>query len=224
MPERVNRPEPWEATPGAEPKREGELVEGLPPSVQHVGDSVTTGTIPISEVEPVPAPRTRPVRSPMGLWLGVLAIGCVVAGVLAGVLWEAIVPLPTYLVNVDGYAATSERGLADFVAGDAWFVVLGVVLGGVCGLISWWWFGGLGWRVVPLAVGGSLLMAALCWLVGWLLGPGPFEPRLAAASPGEVLAIELTVRGPVALLVWPFAACLVVMLLSALTRDPEEHT
>ena len=176
--------------------------------------------MPITDFEPVPR-RTRSVKARR--WLGLLGGLWLLLGITAGALWYWIVPLPTYAVTSEGFAATSERGLADYVAGDAWFVLIGLVLGVVSGLLCWRWFGGLGWPVVPLAVAGSLTMGLLCWLVGWLLGPGPLEQRVAAAHSGEVLAIELTVRGPVALLVWPFAACLVLMLLSALTADPEDH-
>lgn len=220
MSERLNHWEQWEPNTAADLSGGDDLDITGQPSVQHVGDSVTTGSLPVSDE---PAPRRRPVRSPLGFWLSMLAIGAAVVGVLAGVLWKFIVPLPTYQVNVDGYAATSERGLADFIAGDAWFVTIGLILGTICGLVCWWWFAGLGWRVLLLAVGASLLMALLCWQVGWLLGPGPFEPRLAAAQPGDVLAIELTVRGHAAVLAWPFAASLVVMLTAALTPDPEDH-
>lgn len=219
MSERVKRPEEPQHSPTAVPKPEDDRALAVQPSVQHVGDSVTTGTIPVIDPDPAP-PRTRPVKS-MG-WLGILLAAWLVVGVLAGVVWEAIVPLPSYQVNVDGFAATSERGLADYIAGDAWFVVIGLVLGVATGVLTWRWFAGLGWPVVPLAMSGSLLMGALCWLVGWLLGPGAFDPRLAAAHPGDVLPIELTVRGPAALLVWPFGACLAVLLLSALSRDPED--
>lgn len=219
MSERVKRPEEPQHSPTAVPKPEDDRALAVPPSVQHVGDSVTTGTIPLTDPEPAP-PRTRPVKS-LG-WLAILLAIWLVAGVLAGMFWQAIVPLPSYQVNLDGFAATSERGLADYIAGDAWFVVIGLVLGVASGLLSWRWFAGLGWPVVPLAIGGSLVMGAVCWLVGWLLGPGPFDPRLAAARPGDVLPIELTVHGPAALLAWPFGACLVVLLLSALTRDPED--
>ncbi|MDO5498812.1 MAG: hypothetical protein Q4F67_03920 [Propionibacteriaceae bacterium] len=190
-----------------------------PPSVQHWGDSVTTGKLPMGQGS---GPKPRPVRTPLVRWLAIFIAGIAVVGCLAGGLWASIAPVPTYQVNADGFATTSERGLAGFVAGDAWFVLIGLALGALCGVVAWWWFAGLGWRVVPLAMVGATVMGLLCWQVGWWLGPGPFEPRLATASPGAILEIELTVRGPAALLVWPFAAVLVLMLISALAPDPEE--
>ncbi|WP_432557826.1 hypothetical protein [Granulicoccus sp. GXG6511] len=187
-----------------------------PPSVRHRGDSVTTGTLP-----PAERLRHRRVARP-GRHLALFLAGVVVTGCLAGVLWFWIVPLTTYAVDEAGNATVTERGLAGIVAADAWFALLGVVLGVICGLVVWSWFSGLGWPCVFLAIVGSLVMALLCWLVGSQLGPGPFNERLAAATPGQTLPIELTLRAPAALLIWPFAAVLVLMLISALVPDPED--
>ena len=48
-----------------------------------------------------------------------------------------------------------------------------------------------------------------------------FDPRLAAARPGDVVPVELTVRARVALAVWPLFAVVPVLLGSSLGRDPE---
>ncbi|GAB3704666.1 hypothetical protein [Mariniluteicoccus flavus] len=192
------------------------------PSIQHVGDSVTTGTLPVITPERRGPIRERPTKQPLGLWLGVLGVVTVVGGAIAGLVWKLVVPLTTYAVNSDGGAVTSERGLANYVAGDVWFTGLGLVLGLGLGLLVWRWFAGVGWPVVVIAVFGATVMALSCWQTGWWLGPGAFEPRLASASPGDVLPIELTVRAPAAVLAWPFGAVLPIMLLSSLLRDPEE--
>lgn len=197
-----------------------------PPSVRHHGDSVTTGSLPPvvddARVDDARLARPRRVREPLGRWLAIYAAGAVALGSLAGLLWFLLVPLSTYRVNAEGYATTTERGLAGFVAGDAWFVLIGVVLGIVCGAVAWWWFAGLGWPALVLALTAATVMGLVCWLVGWLLGPGPIAGRLATATPGQTLPIELTVRGPAALLVWPFGAALVIMLTSTLERDPDD--
>lgn len=192
------------------------------PSIQYVGDSVTTGTLPVVEAAPRVPVRTRPTKQPLALWLGVLGVVTVLGGALAGVLWKLVVPLTTYAVSSDGGAVTTERGLTNYIAGDAWFSAIGLVLGVGLGLLVWRWFAGLGWPMVVIGVGGAVVMALACWQAGWWLGPGPFEPRLAAAQPGQVLPIELTVRAPAALLVWPFGTAFTTMVLSSLLRDPEE--
>lgn len=142
-------------------------------------------------------------------------------GALSGVLWWAVVRLPAYAVAESGRAQVSERGLTEFFAGDAWFCVIGLVLGVAFGVLAWRLFRDLGWAVPVGVVVLALLAGLLCWLVGYRLGPGPFVARLAAAQPGELVPIELTLRSTVALLVWPFAAVVPVLLGSSLGRDDE---
>lgn len=149
-----------------------------------------------------------------------LALG-IGAGV--GVVWQAVVSPPGYTVGADGGAATSERGLAEFIEGDAWYTALGLGVGLVLGAVAWWRLRQLGWPVVLLAVVGGFAAALLCWFVGEQLGPGELEPRLARARPGEVVPIELTVRAKVAVAVWPFAATVPILLGASLARDDEER-
>ncbi len=148
-----------------------------------------------------------------------LALGL---GALAGVVWWQVVDLPGYLVDGDGRASTSERGLADFIGGDAWFTLLGAVVGLLLGWLAWARLGRRGWPVVLLAVGAALAAGLVCWFVGNHLGPDDFARRLATAQPGDVVQIELTIRAKASLLVWPFAATIPVLVGSSLGRDDEE--
>jgi hypothetical protein len=143
-------------------------------------------------------------------------------GALSGVLWWWFVDLPGYRVNSDGGASTSERGLAEFVSTDAWFTVLGVVAGLGLGWLAWQRLRRIGWPLVLLAAGTALLAALVCWFVGFRLGPSDFTQRLAAARPGDLVLIELSLRAKASLLVWPFAATLPVLVGSSLSRDDEE--
>ena len=143
-------------------------------------------------------------------------------GGAAGILWELVVDLPGYRVGNDGAASTNERGLTEFIAADAWFVVLGLGLGALLGLVAWRLFRSVGWPVVPLALVAAVLAAVACWAVGHQLGPGPFEPRLAAARPGEFVPIDLTLRAKASLVVWPLAAVIPILIGSSLGRDDEE--
>jgi len=147
-----------------------------------------------------------------------LALGL---GALAGVVWWRVTDLPTFRVVTGGGAVTSERGLAGYIAADAWFVVCGVVAGLVLGVLAWRWFSRAGWPVVLVAVVGGSAAGLVCWLVGYELGPGAFDVRLAAARPGDEVPVELTVRAQVALAVWPLLAVVPVLLASSLGRDPE---
>ena len=170
-----------------------------------------------------PGQRVQPDVRHRRTWLQVvlylLAAGGV--GAVAGVLWWQVVPLPVYTVGSNGGASTTERGLTQYVAGDAWFSLIGFGVGVGLGLLAWRVFRRIGWPIVPLVVVASVIAALICWLVGWKLGPGPFPPRLAEAQAGALVPIELTVRAPVSVLVWPFGAVLVTLLGSSLGRDDE---
>lgn len=143
-------------------------------------------------------------------------------GALGGVAWKALSDLPTYLVGPDGRATTSERGLADVIGGDAWFAVIGAVVGLVLGTVGWRRMRDVGWPLVLLGTGAAVLAALLCWAVGRELGPGEFTARLQAAHPGDRVPIELTLQARASLLVWPFFAVVPILLGSSLGRDDED--
>jgi hypothetical protein len=143
-------------------------------------------------------------------------------GAAAGVAWWGVVRLPGYRVDSDGVASTTERGLSEFIGGDAWFCALGLVAGVMLGLAAWRWFRSIGWGLVLVVVFFALASALVCWFVGYRLGPGEFSPRLANAKPGDLVPLELTLRAKASLLTWPFFAVIPVLLGSSLGRDDEE--
>ncbi len=164
-------------------------------------------------------PARRRAGIPQLLAFAALATGL---GAAAGLVWWRVVELPSYSVGPNGGASTSERGLTEFFAGDAWFCVLGLVVGLVIGIVGWRMFSAVGWPVAVGVVVLALIAGLTCWAVGDALGPGPFVPRLAAARPGDLVPIELTVRAPAALVLWPFAAVVPVLLGASLGRDDDE--
>lgn len=143
-------------------------------------------------------------------------------GALGGVVWQAVTDLPTYLIGPDGEATTTERGLAATIGTDAWFAVIGAVVGLVVGTVGWRRLRDVGWPVVLLGTGSAVLAALLCWAVGRALGPGEFTSRLAVARPGDRVPIELTLQARASLLVWPFFAVIPILLGSSLGRDDED--
>ncbi|WP_420175292.1 hypothetical protein [Luteococcus sp. OSA5] len=169
----------------------------------------------------VAQPRRGLLQHPVvrGLLMHVLL--AMLVGALAGVVWNLVVDLPSYTVDADGRATTSERGLTQVFAADVVYSVLGAVVGLLIGLWAWRWFRRSGWLVVPLAIGSSLASAFLCWWVGVLLGPRNFASRIATAGDGDRVPIDFELHAHVAVLVWPFFATIPILLLSSLTA--EEH-
>lgn len=170
--------------------------------------------------EPAATPTRRRWRLAVRL-LGFLA-GSLALGAAAGVVWWLVVKPPAYELNSNGGATTTERGLTEFIAGDAWFCAIGLVAGLLIGLAAWRWLRSLGWTVVLVVLVCAVASALTCWLVGYRLGPGDFSARLAAAQPGQLVPIPLTLRARASLLVWPFFAIIPVLLGSSIGRDEEE--
>lgn len=160
----------------------------------------------------MPAILRLPVARAMLVYVLVwLLVGCG-----AGLLWHLLVHLPSYTVGSDGRATISERGLAAVFSTDAWFSVLGAVLGLLAGGAAWHWFRRVGYPVVLLAMLASQAAGLLCWLVGSALGPRDFDHRLASATSGAVVPIDFTLHASSALLMWPLFAVVPVLLGSAL--------
>lgn len=149
------------------------------------------------------------------------AVAALVVGIVAAVVWRLVVQPPSYLVQADGSASMSERGLTDIFGADAWYVVLGVVFGAVIGVFTWRRFKHLGWVSAFLAGGLGALAGVVCWQLGQLLGGTSFDERLATAKPGDLVPIGLMLRSPSALAVWAFAAVTPILLGSALGPDDE---
>jgi Na+/H+-dicarboxylate symporter len=157
-------------------------------------------------------------------WLVAFLLMCVIIGVAIGVVWAKVVTPPEYVVGKDGSATITQRGLTEVFGSDAWFAVIGFVISLGIGVIAWRWFGKLGWPVVIVTILGALVAAAVCWYVGYHVGPGDLTSRMAAAKPGDRVAIPVTVRSPVTLVAWALGGIIPVLLCATLGRDEEEAT
>ena len=153
---------------------------------------------------------------------GFYVLAIVLSGVLGGVLWFFIARHPCWVIQSDGSALISERDLAEYFSTDLWFVIIGAVIGLALGIIAFIWFRTLGGWVTIVAGSGSAIAAFIALGIGWLLSPGPLAPRLAAAIPGEHVAIDFSLRSPSAILVWPFVAMIPILLLASFLPDPED--
>lgn len=189
-------------------------------SEQSVGERATDGRVDDERAQRAALRRTLITAALKTLGLVMLCIG---TGALAGVIWKLVVHLPGYVVAADGGASTTERGLSQFFGRDAWYSALALGFGVALGAASLRTLARLGWPSVVITALGATLAGMICWVVGYWLGPGPFEPRLAAAKEGDFVPIELTLSAPVALVVWPFAATIPLLLWSSLTVDPDEE-
>ena len=164
----------------------------------------------------------RAITTLLGWFLAFAALAAVV-GFFCGVFWWGVVDLPTYRISDDFRGYTTERGLTEFFGTDAWFSGLGLTVGAALGYVAWRWFNDVGWPVTFVAALGALLAGGICDVTGRWLGPGSFDTRLAAASPGDVIPIDFQLHSPVALVVWAFAGVLPILVASSMGPDAEEE-
>lgn len=168
--------------------------------------------------EPEPAAPTGSLAA----WILLLVGLSIVVGALAGVFWFGVVTLPSYKIQPDGSAVIGEQGLSQIVAADVWFSITGALVGLGLGIVVWKWFRALGWPCAILAVVAGLIAGLACWRFGTLLGPGPFDARMAAAQAGDLVPVSLELQAWSALAIWAFAAVTPVLLASSLGPDDEE--
>ncbi|MFT3832342.1 MAG: hypothetical protein QM711_03335 [Micropruina sp.] len=174
-------------------------------------------TPPSPTAEDSVTPARRDDRTAALILAGIAAV----AGIAGAVLWRLVVRPPAYIVQADGSATVSERALTEFFAGDAWYAVIGAVVGAGLGVATWRRFKAIGWPCAFLAAGLGLLAGVVCWQLGEVLGGQAFDQRLALAKPGDTVPIALALRSPSALAVWAFAAVTPILLGSALGPDDE---
>ncbi len=153
----------------------------------------------------------------------VVGLTAVVVGALAGWLWAVVTSLPGYTVQSDGGAATTERGLTEFIVADVVFAGIGLVVGAGLAIVAWLWYGRrLGAWTVPMTCAFVLVAALVCWQVGQLVGPHDFSDRLDGAALGQSVPIDLRLRAPSAFATWVLGACLTLMVITAVARDRDE--
>ncbi len=160
--------------------------------------------------------------------LTVLLLASVLIGALAGLIWHYIVQLPAYSVGSGEVATMSETQITQIFGIDAYYVVIGAVVGVVLGIATWMMGKESGWNAPVFAVVYSLIAALACWGIGALMGPRHFQSRLATATVGESVAVDFTLNTWVSVLIWPTFAvaavlvCSIFMLPSRHRNQPQQ--
>jgi hypothetical protein len=159
----------------------------------------------------------------------VVAVGSVLLGAPAGLIWSAVAPRVRITFNASGPQAPDLESSKAFIGADGSYLVVMLVAGLLCGALAWWLARRSGpWTVVALAAGG-VLGAVVAAHVGVL--PGQHDSIQAlrhgrAGHPpvdlylGKLQGEHTHLRAVWAAVAWPVGA-LAAFLTGALLR-PEE--
>ncbi|HET9897231.1 MAG TPA: hypothetical protein VFQ44_20030 [Streptosporangiaceae bacterium] len=147
---------------------------------------------------------------------GGILVGSVIAGLVGGVIWNAIAPKPAYIVLKPGSADVINAETSAFITGDAWYCLIAVAGGLLIGLVTY----RLAIRrygPMPMAavlIGGVLAGLTARW-VGQNIGLARFNSMLVSSHHGAILHAPPVLGADASLIMWPaivfwpLAACLV---------------
>jgi len=170
--------------------------------------------------EPAP-PRLRLALPYVVEVVAVLALYAAV-GAGCGWLWFHVWPQPTGTVFGSDWFA-DEEGLRSVFDGTAWYVVLAVAGGLLCGALATVFAQRSPLVTLGAVLAGSALAAWLMLRVGLQLSPPDPEVLAKTAADGAKLPGRLSLEGGHSpYLVWPLASLIVLMVLNFLLSSRDD--
>ncbi len=143
-----------------------------------------------------------------------MLLACALAGVVAGVVWELLTPLPQFEVAGDRIllpAAEDETG----IAADGWFAICAGVAGVVSAVVVFMRVREARISVLAALTLGGLLAAVIAWRVGVAVGPEPVRAGADGLSDGESFSGPLELSALGVLFTWPLTAVITYFALAA---------
>jgi hypothetical protein len=141
------------------------------------------------------------------LWAGAIVVVLVAAGVVGGLVWRALVDIPSgVVVGHQWYPDPWDPGQQASFAATGWYVVVAAVAGLVIGLLAAWFSRAPEVLTLVAVVVGSLVAAWLMLVVG--LHGAPPDPQTAAAHAADGTRLSGTISRPgaAAFITLPLAA------------------
>jgi len=168
----------------------------------------------MSEPSYPPAPGTRAAAeaqraSPGSLLLAFVGVllGSSLIGLAGGAVWAQIAPRALYVVVSRGQAFVVNAETPAFIAGDAWYCVVGIVGGLIIGLLGYL-LAIRRYGPVPMAgvLAGSVIAGLIARWIGQNWGLARFNAALITAHQGTLLHAPLVLGGDTSQLLWPAIA------------------
>jgi hypothetical protein len=170
--------------------------------------------------EAAPARRTGGALADLAWVLVYFAV----AGVLAGFVWWKVAT-PAYYTRTSDNAVMLQSQLGHRVQGDGWFVVVGLVVALVGGVVLTRWRSGHPLLVVLAGYAASLAAGILALMLGRMLGHQDLAALAKSTAPGGRFPDSLDVISPLVVLAWPIGfligSVIVIWGTRAASRDVE---
>jgi hypothetical protein len=170
--------------------------------------------------EAAPARRTGGALADLAWVLAYFAV----AGVLAGFVWWKVAT-PAYYTRTSDNAVMLQSQLGQRVQGDGWFVVVGLVVALVGGVVLTRWRRGHPLVVVLAGYAASLAAGILALVLGRMLGHQDVAALAKSTAPGGRFPDSLDVISPLVVLAWPtgflIGSVIVIWGTRAASRDVE---
>lgn len=142
-------------------------------------------------------------------------------GVIAGLFWWLLTPLPHYAA-VEGQISMDSVQLMKRANSDVYFILLAVCAGLIGGLLTAMRRVGNPLSWVLLILVGSSLASIVMWQFGELLSPRDLRELLKELKPGQTLVVPLRLEAKPALLALPATALCVTTAVLWIRRIPIE--
>ena len=132
--------------------------------------------------------------------------GLLVLGVVSGFVWILLANPAEWEVTDNGIILTEDGSKGRFGV-IVTFVLIGIVVAFLWGLIAGLRLHAVGWLLVPVFAIAAVLAGVLAWRIGVAFGP-PDPASVTGASMGDKLPQRLAVDAVTPFLIWPIFALL----------------
>lgn len=140
------------------------------------------------------------------IWVG----GAVLLGVAAGFAWVLLANPAEWEVTSDGIILTEEGAKGRFGV-IVTYVLIGIVVSFVWGLVAGLKNRDVGWSLVPAFAVAAFLAGVIAWRIGVAFGP-PDPASVTGTSPGDRIPQQLAIDAFAPFLVWPIFSLIGLLL------------
>lgn len=149
----------------------------------------------------------------------VVAVGVLLLGPVAGLVWYLVAPTARAVLEGDAvYLVDPESSV--YIAADGWFALVATVAGLLCAVVAFARYKHNGVAALLALTAGGFAAGYLAARTGSFLGPAELKEQVKGAKQGTFFDAPLELRSLVALVAWPIASVSGFMSLTVVFIPP----